>query len=727
MMLRLTKLKKILGIFLSVGLISQSFAIGPPDEGMYPLSELKKLDLKKAGLKIDQSEVYNPNGISLIDALVNVGGCTGSFVSEKGLIITNHHCAFGAVQLASTPENDYLTNGFVARTFEEEIPAKGLTCRITDSYEDVSTQILDAVKGENDPGKRINLIHSKIAELVKAEEEKDKTIKAEVSEMFIGRTYVLFRYKTIQDVRLVYIPQRAIGEFGGESDNWVWPRHTGDFSFVRAYVAKDGSSATYSKDNVPYTPKKILKINPAGVEDEDFVFILGYPGRTFRNYPSQYIEYQEKFMLPYISSLYEWQNAQMEASSVNKESELKQASRIKSKANVQKNYKGKLKGLKAIDLVERKRLEEKAIQEFIDADAALKEKYGSLLTNIALVYDEIFKDAKADLVLTQTIPSTNSLRAASLIISLRKKIEDADASNREKVYNEGKSAVLRSGTAVYESYVLESDKRLLKKILLDGLNLIHDNQQIKIIPGFDYTNTKNYEQAVDKYVEYLFAKTKFKDPFFFDGLLAKPLNDFMKFSDPMLDLAQSTLQVLDTFNAIKKIRDGKLNTLLADYVDIKMLYSQSDFIPDANRTLRLTYGYIRGYSPSDATYMKPITTLSGLIEKGEGSGDYYMPPVIRELYKQKKLGKYRTRDGKNVPVALLYNMDTTGGNSGSPIMNENGELVGVNFDRAYEATINDFAWNESYSRSIGVDIRFILWVAQEVDKADFILKELGVK
>ena len=284
----------------------------PPDEGMFPLSEIHKLDLKKAGLKIDQNEIYNPNGTSLVDALVNVGGCTGSFVSNEGLIITNHHCAFSAVQQASTPENDYLNKGLVAKSHEEEIEAKGLTCRITDSYEDVSDRVLGAVAQVTDPASRLQLINTTMKNIAAEAEKKDPSIKAEVSEMFIGKTYVLFRYKTILDVRLVYVPNRQIGEFGGETDNWVWPRHTGDFSFMRAYVGKDGKPAKYSKDNVPYTPKKFLKVNANGTDEEDFVFILGYPGRTFRHRPAEFIEYQQKFVLPYVSELYDFQNKTME-------------------------------------------------------------------------------------------------------------------------------------------------------------------------------------------------------------------------------------------------------------------------------------------------------------------------------------------------------------------------------------------------------------------------------
>lgn len=702
------------------------FSATMPEEGMFPLSEIHKVDLKKAGLKIDQKDVYNPNGLSLIDALVNVGGCTGSFLSDAGLIITNHHCAFESVQLASTPENDYLTNGFVAKTMEQEIPAKNLTCKITDSYEDVSDKILSSVKDVNDPLERINAINKKIAEIIKEEQAKDASIKPEISEMFIGRTYVLFRYKIIKDVRLVYIPQRAIGEFGGESDNWVWPRHTGDFSFLRAYVAKDGSAATYSKENVPYKPKKFLKVNPNGANDGDFVFILGYPGRTFRNYPAKYVEYQEKFQLPYISSLFEWQNDQMAQTSVNKELELMQASRIKRKANVLKNYKGKIKGLSGIQLVNQKYAQEKELQKFIDADPNLKTQYGSLMNNIEMVYNEIFADAKKYLVMEQLIPSSNALSAANIMLQMRKKIEATKVEEQEKIYKEQASAAKKQINALYDTYVLETEKRLLKRALLDGLNL-PAAEQYNVIPAYSYTKYKNHDAFVNKYVDQLFAKTKFNSEKYLSDALDLPLKNFMELKDPMLELAVNAVTEVEKKNAIQKVRNGKLNKLLADFVNVSILFKKTDFIPDANSTLRLTYGHVKGYTPVDATYMKPTTTLTGLIEKGTKEGDYYLPDYIRELYKKREFGPWLTKDKKDVPIAFLYDMDTTGGNSGSPIMDENGNLVGVNFDRAFEATINDFAWNESYSRSIGCDIRYVLWVTQKVDKADNVIKELGLQ
>ena len=693
-----------------------------PEEGMYPLSEIKKLDLKKAGLKIPQAEVYNPNGLSLIDALVNVGGCTGSFVSNQGLIITNHHCAFEAVSLASTPEHDYLKNGFVAATKEQEVQAKNLTCKITDSYEDVSIKVLTAVQNIFDPSERINAINAKIAQIIKEEEQKDKTIKAEVSEMFIGRTYVLFRYKTIKDVRIVYVPQRAVGEFGGESDNWVWPRHTGDFSFLRAYVAKDGSSAAYSKDNVPYQPKKYLTINPNGANEGDFIFILGYPGRTYRNYPAKYIQYQEQFQLPYISNLYDWQNKQMEATSITKELELKQAAKIKRKANVLKNYRGKLKGLKGIDLVNQKFAQEKELQAFINADTSLIKQYGKMLQNIDMVYDEFFADAKKFLVLDQVFASATAFSVANQVLGLQKKIAEAKAENQDKVYQESKITILKNAKDAYSTYVLATDKLLLKRILLDGLNL-----SAKIINVMPTAKGSNWDALLTKHIDRIFSKSEFSEDDEIEEILDLSVKDFLKFKDPMIDLAINARVEIDQMNSLRKDRTGRLNKLLADYVNVSILFKKSDFIPDANSTLRLTYGHVKGFTPVDATYMKPTTTLTGLIEKGTNEGDYYLPEIFRTLHQQKDYGQFTTKDGKDVPVAFLYNLDTTGGNSGSPIMDENGNLVGVNFDRAYEATINDFAWNDAYSRSIGCDIRYVLWVAQKVDHADFILTELGVK
>ncbi|RZK48434.1 MAG: S46 family peptidase [Pedobacter sp.] len=715
---------KLLSFFLIAGLTQIGSHL--PEEGMFPLSEIHKVDLKAAGLMIDQNEVYNPNGVSLVDALVNVGGCTGSFVSEDGLIITNHHCAFSAVQLASTPENDYLNNGFVARTRAQEIEAKGLTCRITDSYEDVSDKVLGAAVNIEDPAKRLQVINTTMNNLAREAEKLDPTIKAEVSEMFIGKTYVLFRYKMIQDVRLVYIPNRQIGEFGGETDNWVWPRHTGDYSFMRAYVAKDGSAAKYSKDNVPYKPKKFLKVNPNGTNEEDFVFILGYPGRTFRHRPAAFIEYQEKYLLPYTANLFEFQNTMMENAGKNDKSiNLKLATRIKRNANVMKNYRGKLSGLKGIDLVNQKRAEEKALNEFIQTDPSLQQKHGNLILNIDQIYNQINSDALRDLWFTQIYNASSLLNVARQINSFKASIEQQPVAQKESYFNQNIERVKASIQSIYDSYELDVDKIILRKMLNDASKF---NAIQRVMPVYKITSKgSNGEALIQDFIHDTYQLSKLKDAKFVLSTLLKSSRSIAEYNDGLLNFEKEIAKQINDLKPEKDRREGVLNKLMADYVNVKAQFLKKDFVPDANSTLRLTYGHVRGYSPADANYMAPFTTIKGILEKGAtGNPDFGYPGIIKTLWEAKDFGPFAKKDLNDVPVALLYNMDTTGGNSGSPILNAYGELIGVNFDRAYGATINDYAWNESYSRSIGVDIRYVLWAASKIDKADFLLKEMGV-
>jgi hypothetical protein len=701
-----------LSIITGIGALSFTFL----DEGMFPLSDLNRVDLKKAGLEISQSDIFNPGQVGLVDALVQVGGCTGSFISDEGLIITNHHCAFGAVRLASTPENDYLTNGFVARQKGQEIKATGLTIRITDSYEDVSNRVLQVAQATSDPAQRIHLITQERLAIAREAEEKDPTIKAEVSEMFIGKSYVLFRYKTIEDVRLVYIPQQIIGEFGGDTDNWVWPRHTGDFSFLRAYVAPDGSPAAYSINNVPYKPKKFLKVNPNGVKEEDFAFILGYPGRTFRHRPAQYIEYQERFLLPYTASLYDFQNNEMmKAGNNDRAIELSLATRIKGNANVMKNYRGKMKGLKAIDLHKSKQEEDLALAQFIESDPQLKEKYGSLMGDIDNLYKDIFSDAERELWLNQIYASTRLLNVARQLNAFKLVVENS--ANKEETFQSNLPRLKGILNSLYESYNFSADSAIFTKMLLDASQFSSNQSVTAVDKRSDLVNFAKRSLSASKLKDQEFVVNK---------ILSSP-KSLLGYSDNLLNFQEDLQTQLVALKPEMDRREGVLNQLMGDYVAVKEQFQKRDFIPDANSTLRLTYGYIRGYSPADATYVKPFTTIRGIIEKGAlDQPDFRYPEKIKEVWEAKDFGPYAMEELGDVPVNLLYNMDTTGGNSGSPIMNSKGELIGVNFDRAYDATINDFAWNESYSRSIGVDIRYVLWVADKIDNADFLLKEIGI-
>ncbi|MFD2968665.1 S46 family peptidase [Sphingobacterium bambusae] len=695
-----------------------------PDEGMFPLSELGRAGLKKAGLKITEKEIYNPGQVGLVDALVQVSGCTGSFVSPNGLIVTNHHCAFSAVQLASSPEFNYLKNGFVANSLEQEIEAKGLTIRITDSYSDVSDEILNAVSAISDPVERINTINKKRAEIAQKAEAQDPTIKAEVSEMFIGKTYVLFRYKTIEDVRLVYIPRQDIGEFGGETDNWVWPRHTGDFSFLRAYVAADGSSAKYSTKNVPYKPKKHLKINPQGVNENDFVFILGYPGRTFRHRPAQYIEYQEKFLLPYTSNLYDFQNQQMlKAGKDNVSTELALATRVKRNANVLKNYRGKLKGLHNIDLITQKRKEDEQLAQFINSKPELKSRYGSLMHDIEQHYRSVFEVAEKELWFNNMYSSTSLLRTANTINNFKSAIlKQNGLKAQEEFFALNILEVKRHLDAIYASYNLMVDKAVAERMVKDAY-LFEGANKLAYISKQGFPSAEVAADAVTASID----KSKLNNKELLYSTVLKDFQSIKNYNDDLLS-AQKELDIeLTAFNDEQKRREGVLNRLMGDYVAVKEKYQAKSFIPDANSTLRLTFGNIKGYSPVDATYMKPFTTIKGLIEKGNsGLEEFTYPESIKTAWLAKNFGAYAKKELNDVPVNILYNMDTTGGNSGSPIMNAYGELIGVNFDRSYDATINDFAWNEDYSRSIGVDIRYVLWIADKIDNAQFILKEMGI-
>jgi len=695
------------------------------DEGMYPVSDIAGLGLMEKGLEIDPSEIFNPDGDCLVDGICRVNGCTGSFVSSSGLIITNHHCAYRAIQNASTQDNDLLKNGFKSVNQQTEIPSPGYTVRITESYRDVSQDVLGAVVETMDFTERTRAIERRRKEIEKQAEESNPAIRAEVAEMFAGKTYVLFEYTYIRDVRLVFAPPSSVGNFGGDVDNWEWPRHTGDFSFMRAYVAPDGSSADYSPDNVPYQPKKFIQVEPKGVAAGDFVFLLGYPGRTARHKTSAFLRYEQDTRLPFIVDLYQWQIRLMEeAGATDRSVALKHASRSKSLANVEKRSRGQLKGLRKADIAAKRATEEARLQSFIESDSQLREKYGSVLSEIANGYSELQDSAEYELTFSN-IP--NACRAMAFAWT----VYDS-AVERQKPDLERESAYMDRNIDQTRQRLLlgvkDWDQRTDQKILAGLVDrmmryYLHHKDARPIHPLFDNTSVApvNYDD--------LFA-TRLGDPEFVSRCFEMTPDQLAGLNDPMLNLLIELYPEYVRLRELGKQRSGQMDKLYGSLIEVKQQFLKTSFVPDANATLRMTYGRVEGYSPEDAVIKTPITSLGGVIDKTTGQEPFVTPQKIQDMYAAGDFGPFaienKTTGKTDVPVAILYSTDTTGGNSGSPILNARGNLVGVNFDRAFEATINDFAWDQSYSRSIGVDIRYALWITGNVYGANHLLTEMGV-
>lgn len=696
-------------------------AVSYGEEGMIPISALNQVDLKARGIDLTAEELFNPQAISVVDGICRVNGCTGSFVSGNGLIITNHHCAFDAIQKASTTDRDLLTHGFMAATHKDEIPAPGYTVRVTEDYVDVSAQVLSAVNDKMSAVERAKAIEQRRKELELQAEKEHAGLRAEVAEMFTGKSYYLFLYTYLKDVRLVFAPPASVGNFGGEVDNWEWPRHTGDFSFMRAYTAPDGKSATYSPDNIPYQPKRVIKVNPAGVLENDAVFMLGYPGRTVRHKTASFLKYEREIRLPTIVSLYQWQISVMDtAGARDRAVAIKHATRTKSLANVEKRSRGQLQGIGRAKIVEQKLAEEEAMQRFIDADPSRRAKYGKVLSDIASVYQEISTAAPLELNLNELRSACRAASYAWFVVDAAHEREKKDL-DREQPYMDRNWEQSLSGLQVAHSDWHRPTDAIMLAGMLDRLKRTPKFSEIAplqtILAGNDlFTLSENMMNG-----------TKLGDWAFMETCLKSTPEQLRKLDDPLLKLILDLYPTYIRMRELDKERDGRLSQLSGDLLDIKRLFLANNFVPDANATLRFTSGHVKQYAPADAVIKRPISTLQGVIEKTTGVDPFITPEPLLKKYAAKEFGPYLHPELKQVPVAILYDTDTTGGNSGSPVLNARGELVGVNFDRCFEATINDFAWNADYSRSIGVDIRYVLWITGIVYGADHLMEEMNVK
>jgi hypothetical protein len=691
------------------------------DDGMYPMSELPRLNLAEKGIELTADQLFNPNQVSLVDGICRVNGCTGSFVSASGLIITNHHCAFDAIQKASTANNDLLTNGFSAATREQEISAPDYQVRITENYRDVSEDVLKAVTEGMSFLERTKAIDKRRKELEVAAEKENPGLRAEVAEMFAGKTYVLFLYTYLKDVRLVFAPPASVGNFGGEVDNWEWPRHTGDFSFMRAYTAPDGSSATFSKDNIPYQPKRFIQVAPEGVDENDAVFLLGYPGRTARHKTASFLQFEQDIRLPLTVDLYNWQIHEMETAGANDRTvAIKHASRMKSLANVEKRSRGQLLGLRRAGIVATRQAREAELQAYIESEPARKAKYGLLLKDIETVYAEMSAAGPLEIHLLQLRQACRAAAFGYFVYDSAMERAKSDL-DREAPYMDRNFAQSMQEVKVAMSDWHSPTDQLMLAEMLERLSQIPEAQKLEPLQQLLADAS-----SLPKVAQGLIEGTRLGDVAFVEECLSKSPTELQQTDDPLLrliiQLHPEYLKLRDT----DKAREGRLGQLYGSLIEVKQQFLATSFIPDANATLRFTCGRVRAYSPADAVIRTPISTLRGVIEKTTGVDPFITPEAVLQKYKAGEFGRFVHPRLGQVPVAILYDTDTTGGNSGSPVLNSRGQLVGVNFDRCFEATINDFAWNQDYSRSIGVDIRYVLWITGTVYEAGHLLSEMGL-
>ncbi len=702
------------------------FHQGLADEGMYLLDEIDKSvmeKMKQMGLELSLEELYNPQGTGLANAVLDMRA-TASFVSPKGLIVTNHHVAFGAVQRISTPEKNYLEKGFLAKSLEEEVPAPGYQVKVFISAEDVTDEVLSVVKEGIADIERYKAIEKKKKEIIK-KAEKEGDVEAEVEAMNYGMKYYRFTYMKLKDIRIVYVPARSIGEYGGEIDNWMWPRHTGDFAFLRAYVGPDGKPADFSKENVPYEPKSYLKISAKGIKENDFAMIMGFPGRTYRRLPSFGIKSDQTFRYPFqIEVASDLINIFEEFSRKDKEAEVKLASRINGLKNSLKNNQGMLEGLIKTNLLEKKRAAEKEFLEFVKNNPDMQKKYSLILSQIDSLYKEKMK-LREKSALFNRIRWGSSLLDYALSInkwSIERQKKDMD---REPGYQDRDLPAFELRLKVAQrSLVPEADKKALHYILNKALAL-PQNQKIQAVEKIvGQSPDISKEKALDDFLEKLYKNTKLTSSEDRLKMLHLAREELMKLDDPFIQFADELEKEREFLRRKEKEFSGALSRLMPVYLEGIKIWKKATLYPDANGTLRFNFGSVKGYFPRDAVWYDYATSLGGVVEKHTGEDPFDAPEKLLAVYKERDFGTYVDEKLDCVPVNFLTTNDSTGGNSGSPVLNGKGELIGLLFDGNYEALYSDYYFDSEMTRTINVDIRYVLFIAEKVDKAFNVLKEL---
>ncbi len=713
----------LLAAAVSVGLISSAHAV----EGMWQPAQLPGIaaTLQQHGLKLDPGTLTDLTAYPM-GAIVSLGGCTASFVSPEGLVVSNHHCVYGALQLNSTPENNLIEKGFLARTQADELSA-GPSARVfvTEDIHDVTKEITAKLNDTMSGADRYKAIEQATKEQVKGCESDG--YRCDVYSFHGGYSYQLIKQLEIKDVRLVYAPAESIGKFGGDIDNWMWPRHTGDFGYLRAYVSKDGKSAAYAKDNVPYRPKHVLKVNPKGVEAGDYVMVAGYPGRTNRYRLAEEVENSIDWVYPTQIKVYEdTLNIINTAGKADPTVAVKYASMVAGLNNYLKNFGGQLEGLHRADAVEVKQAQEARMEAWLKqhggaGNVALAADIGKLRQQVAEGQAHRDRDLALALVNRASMFST-----AVRLTHLAKERPKADL-ERDAGYQERDWVRIEGGLKQLDR---RFDPRVDQQFMVYGLQRYVALPLTQRLPALDaWLNGAKTEAQLTAKVAALYAGSKLDHVdqrvkwFNADSKAINASND------SMLKLARAVQPELKKLDEAAEARDGEMSKLRPRYMQAMIAWKDSQKLPvypDANSSLRVTFGNVQGVAPRDGVSYAPFTTAQGIVEKDTGVEPFNSPKAELAAIRARAFDSYASPKLGTLPVNFLADLDITGGNSGSPAMDANGQLVGLAFDGNWESVSGDWLFNPELNRSIQVDVRYMLWVMHHLDHADNLLKEMGV-
>jgi len=706
----------LISLFLGMGLAKA-------DEGMWLPMLIKRLNqqnLQEMGLQLTPEEIYSVNNSSLKDAIVSMGGgfCTGEIISPNGLLLTNHHCGFDAIRENSTVEKDYLTDGFWAKSYEEELPNEGLFVSFLVRMEDVSQEILDAVDGIESESQR----QAKIAELSKkiaARAEDGNDYDAQVKSFYAGNEFYLFVYESYYDVRLVGAPPSSIGKFGGNTDNWMWPRQTGDFSMFRVYSGPDGKPAKYSPDNVPLKPKHFLPVSIAGVEKGDFAMTFGYPGTTDRYLTSFGVEQAITKKNPAIVEI---RDAKLEVMREDMKADdavrLMYASTYASTANYWKYYIGQTEQLKALDVKSDKESLEEKFQQWADANPDRKKTYGEALSMIERAYQ--LTDST---VINGAYVTEAGLTGADAILfsfTLGRQLDQLMSSENEEEKEQIENGILGYAQDFFDTHNMATDQ----DIFAVTTEMYYKNVPYHQLPAYIKENSKKYAGKWDKYADKVYDKSIFTDLDRLKDFLQKPSEKDLE-KDPMKEVSDNLIELYRgraAQNAEANELLDKGNRLFQD--GLRKMMPNKEFYPDANSTMRASFGNVKPYEPKDGVEYKFYTTLEGIMDKKDMTDDeFIVPEKLSELYMSKDYGQYADQDGR-LRVNFISTNDITGGNSGSPVVNGKGELIGLAFDGNWEAMSGDINFEPSVQRTISVDIRYVLFIIDKFAGASNLIDEM---